>query len=184
MFEAAKQQEIVNQLAQASSLALDGIAYADEAEVGRAVGRRDSLLLTRMVRLTTLWALAAALGLTLVYGVAGEAIVALFTDHAPVRAEAGRHLPWLVAMPLVAVWSYQFDGIFIGLNAFRAMFLTMTGAFAAFAGVAALAVPDAGNHGLWAAMTALMAARGGLQVLCYPMLVRGKLADVPAQAAA
>ena len=32
----------------------------------------------------------------------------------------------IAALPLVAVWSYHFDGVFIGATAARAMFATMS----------------------------------------------------------
>ncbi|MBK5921422.1 hypothetical protein CCR80_10315 [Rhodothalassium salexigens] len=179
----AAANQVLLQFLTLAALALDGLAYAAEAEVGRAVGRQDRGLVHRMTAVTALWSALAAAALSATYALAGDAIVALFTDHASVRAAAGAHLAWLVAMPMVAVWSYQFDGVFVGLNAFRAMFATMALAFAGFAAVALWAVPLWGNHGLWAAVTVFMGLRGLAQALWYRPLVRARLAE-PATAPA
>lgn len=139
---------------------LDGFAFAAEALVGAEKGSRNEAAFRRAVRVTSLWALAAALAFAVVYAVCGQAIIGLLTDLAPVRAVAGAHLLWIVLLPLVAVWGYQLDGIFVGLTRSRDM--RNSAAIALVAYVAALAVlePRYGNHGLWAAFTLFMAMRG------------------------
>jgi len=70
------------------------------------------------------------------------------------------------------VWSYQFDGVFIGATETRAMLLTMIAAFALYAAAVALLAPRFGNDGLWAAMALFLLARGGGLALLYPALAR------------
>lgn len=164
--------QVLMQFLMLTSFGLDGIAYAAEALVGAAKGRARRSELHRVVRLTTLWAGLMALGYTAVFALAGETMIAGFTDLAEVRAAAGAHLLWLVAMPVLAVWSYQFDGVFIGATETRAMLLTMIAAFALYAAAVALLAPRFGNDGLWAAMALFLLARGGGLALLYPALAR------------
>ena len=78
----------------------------------------------------------------------------------PVAATARVYLPWLCLLPMIAVWSFLLDGIFIGATDTRAMQNTMV--FSVFGVYLPLwwLTQSWDNHGLWFAMLSLMAARG------------------------
>ncbi|OFE42212.1 hypothetical protein A9Y87_10055 [Salmonella enterica subsp. enterica] len=52
-----------------------------------------------------------------VYALAGEHIVALLTSLPQIQLLADRYLIWQVVLPLVGVWCYLLDGMFIGARA-------------------------------------------------------------------
>ncbi len=144
------------------ALGLDGFANALEALVGRYLGARDGAGFRRVVRVAGGWCLLLAAGYTLAYAVAGEGIIALLTGIPAVRETAGEYLPWVVASPLVSVWCFLLDGIFIGAAMGRAMRNTMLLAtFGVFLPLWWLA-RGLGNHGLWLALLGFLAARGVL----------------------
>ena len=151
---------------------LDGFAHAAEALVGSAVGARNRRALDDAVHASTLWAAVVAVGYAVVYWLAGPAIVALITSVPEVRATAALYLPWTVASPLVSVWSYQLDGIFIGATRGRAMRNAMAVSAALFAAALLVLVPSHGNHGLWLAFLIFMGARGATLAVAYPALAR------------
>ena len=156
------------------NFAFDGFAFAAEALTGRALGagRRDEL--NRAIRACLLWCLLLALLTVAVYGLAGLPIVRVLTDIEDVRAVAGDFLPWLVALPLVAVWGIFFDGVFTGTTRTADMRNTMMLAFAVFVPCAWLLREPIGNHGLWLAMTLLYAVRSaGLGALYVRIQRRG-----------
>ena len=99
------------------NFAYDGFAFAAEALTGRALGAGRRADLTRAIRACLLWCLALALLTLAVYGVAGAPIVRVLTNLEDVRAVAYDYLPWLIALPLVAVWGIFFDGVFTGGHA-------------------------------------------------------------------
>jgi MATE family multidrug resistance protein len=152
------------------SHALDGFAHAASALVGSAAGVRDRAGFRRVVGATTGWAAAAAVLFAVVYGVAGRTIIDLLTGLEEVRAVSYGFLPWLVAAPLIAVWSFQLDGVYIGATETRLMRNTMALAFAAFVLALSALVPAFGNHGLWAAFLVFLAARGVLLGALYPRI--------------
>lgn len=154
-----------------SAYFLDGLAFAAEALVGRAVGARDRIALWRTIRLTTGWAvLVAAMACLLLMLLGPRLIDLLTTDHAT-RAAARIYLPWAVLAPLAGVWAFQLDGIFIGATRTRAMRNAMLLSLLIFlAGWWLLAA--AGNHGLWAALYVHYAARALTLLYCLPALVR------------
>jgi multidrug resistance protein, MATE family len=142
------------------SFALDGFAHAAEALVGRAVGAGSRLALEQSVRLTLRWSLYVAAGFSLLFFVAGPWLVDLLTDLPAVRDTTRRYLPWLIVSPLVSVWSYLYDGVFVGATRAREMRdIMLVSAFVVF-------VPGwyllqfLGNHGLWLAFMLFMASRG------------------------
>ncbi len=154
------------------SFALDGFAYAAEALVGSAVGARDRGALRRAVRVSTAWALALAVLFTALYAAAGSALVALITDLGEVRAAARAYLPWAVALPLVSVWSFQLDGIFIGATRGREMRNAMLISLLVYLVLALALMPPLGNHGLWLSLLLFMALRGLTLARHYPALER------------
>ena len=156
------------------NFAFDGFAFAAEALTGRALGagRREDL--NRAIRACFLWCFALALLTVAVYGLAGAPIIRVLTDIEDVRAIAYDFLPWLIALPLVAVWGIFLDGVFTGTTRTADMRNTMMLAFAVFTPCAWLLREPLGNHGLWLAMTLLYAVRGaGLGVIYVGIQRRG-----------
>ena len=98
------------------NFAFDGFAFAAEALTGRALGAGRRGDLARAIRACLLWCLLLALLTVAIYGAAGAPIVRVLTDIEDVRAVAYDFLPWLIALPLVAVWGIFFDGVFTGVG--------------------------------------------------------------------
>lgn len=158
------------------SYGLDGFAYAVEAMVGRAIGRRDRQGLREAIVLNLGWALLIAIAFALGFAMGGRQIIAHITDIPAVIAEANRQLPWLIAMPLLAVWCFLLDGVFIGATRAREMRNSML--VAVFAGFFPIwwLCQEWGVAALWAAMAALMTGRGlTLGWLCWQLERDGRL---------
>lgn len=143
-----------------TSLGLDGIAHAAEAMVGKAVGQKDKEALRFTVSLTLKWSAIFAVGFTVVYWFAGPMIIHMLTDLPDVRATAMVYLPWLIASPLISVWCFLYDGVYVGMTRAREMRNIMVfSTLAVFLPLWFVTQPF-GNHGLWFAMMAFMASRG------------------------
>jgi MATE family multidrug resistance protein len=142
------------------SFALDGFAHAAEALVGKAVGEKNRASLKRAVTLALRWSLYVSVLFTLFFLVGGKPIIRLLTDIPEVIEVADVYLPWLALLPMVAVWSYLYDGVFVGATRAREMRdIMLVSTFLVF--VPAWYVFDfLGNHGLWLALTLFLASRG------------------------
>ncbi len=92
-----------------------------------------------------------ALAFALVYACFGEHIVALLTSLPALRELADRYILWQVVLPVVGVWCYLLDGMFIGATRGAEMRNSMAVAAAGF-GLTLLTLPYLGNHGLWLAL--------------------------------
>ncbi|MDH3792842.1 MAG: MATE family efflux transporter, partial [Rhodospirillales bacterium] len=163
---------ILLQLQNFTAYGLDGFAHAVEVLAGNALGARSRKAFREAVRVSTLWALGTASLVSGLYLVLGGSVVGLFTDLAAVRAAAETYLPWVVVAPVVSVWSFQLDGIFIGTTRTAEMRNAMLLSLFVYLGACWILVPTLGNHGLWLAFTVLMVARAASLGLLYPRLER------------
>jgi MATE family multidrug resistance protein len=167
---------VINQYMMLMALGLDGFAHAAEALAGKAWGKGLRSNFRRWVVLTTVWGVVASLFYALVFWLAGNGITSLLTDIVPVRQTVGSLMPVVIALPLVSIWCYQFDGIYIGATAASAMMVTMGFAFAIYLLIIGPMTSAWGLSGLWGAVLVFMGVRGLAQAAWYPRL-EGKLGD-------
>ena len=149
---------VLMQYVMLTSYGLDGFAQAAESLVGKAAGRRDWPLFGASVCAALRFSLVTAVLATAAFALAGHTLIGLLTDLPAVRVEAGAHLGWLVAMPVLTVWSYLFDGVFVGATATREMRDTLIASLALFLCVW-WASRVWGNQGLWFSFAVFSAAR-------------------------
>lgn len=152
--------QVLLQFLEITAYALDGFAIAAETLVGQAVGARRAAEVRRASVVSSQWAVACSLVLCVLFWTAGPALIDLMATSPEVRAAARLYLPWLAIGPLIAVASYMFDGIFIGATLTREMRNTMFLSVGVYALALLVAVPQLGNHGLWAALMVLNGTRG------------------------
>ena len=151
---------------------LDGFAHAAEALVGKATGARDPSALRRSVHVVFFWALLISSLFASVYAAAGEALIALLTDIQQVRQTAAEYLMWVIVLPLVSVWSFSFDGIYLGATRAAEMRNTMLISTLGVFLPAWYLLQGAQNHGLWLAFVLFMGARALSMACVYGYLQR------------
>jgi MATE family multidrug resistance protein len=162
---------VLNNFLLISAFFLDGLANAAEQLCGRAYGARDRAAFSGAVRLVIAWGFGFALVVAAIFVALGPGLIDLMTANADVRHGAREYL-WFVALsPLLAVFAFGYDGVYIGATWAREMrnlmLLSLLIFFAAW-----LALRSSGNTGLWVALLVHYAARGGLQAMRYPAMLR------------
>lgn len=151
---------------------LDGFANATEALVGEAIGARRVADFRAVLKASSVSAFTVAAVTSLLYLIFGHRIIAVFTNQEAIRLLAGRFLPWLVVLPMVAVWSFLLDGVFIGATRARELRDSMLISLIGFLVLAVVLTAYFGNHGLWCAMLAFMALRATMLALYLPGVER------------
>lgn len=154
-----------------SAYFLDGFATAAEQLCGRATGARDANVFRAAVRLSTAWGFGFAFAVSAVILIAGPQLIALMTTSPEVRAEAERYLVFATLAPVAGVLAFTFDGIYVGATWARDMRNLMLLSLVIYL-VAWWVLQPVGNAGLWMALLVLLLARGALQALRYPALLR------------
>jgi len=150
---------------------LDGFASAAEQLCGRAMGAKDASAFGRAAKLSLGWGFGFGMGATLVLLAAGPWLIALMTVSADVRAMAEGFIVLAALVSTIGVFAFGFDGIYIGATWTRdmrnLMIVSLLLYFAAWWMTRAL-----GNAGLWISILVFLGARGALQALRYPALMR------------
>jgi len=104
-----------------SAYALDAVANAAEALAGKAYGANNREDFRSAVIASSRLALLFAFFLALLFHAFGPLLIDVLTSIEDVRQMARVYLPWLIVATLIAVWSFQLDGIYIGATKTVAM---------------------------------------------------------------
>ena len=167
---------VLNNFLLISAFFLDGLANAAQQLCGQAYGARDRAAFSSAVRLVLAWGFGFAVAVAIVFALFGPWLIHTMTASGNVQQTAQEYLGYVVASPLLAVFAFGYDGIFIGATWAREMRNLMIVSLLAFLATW-FALRGLGNTGLWIALLVLYAARGGLQALRYPANLRASFGD-------
>ena len=165
---------ILINLFQTMAYGLDGFAHAAEALAGGAYGAKNRPAFVQSVKSSSLWAGIMAVLLVGFYALFGPWIISVMTVNADVIKLANEYLPWLIFAPLITVWSYQFDGIFIGATSTKVMRNTVGISLAVYVAASLVLISSMGNHGLWLSLMIFMLMRGITLGVAYPKLLQSQ----------
>ncbi len=151
---------ILMQLVSFSAFFLDGFALAAESLVGHAIGSNDELNLNVAIRLSTELGAMTALILSLSIWLLGTPVIHLLTNIVEVRETAHQYLVWAAIAPILSIWCYLLDGIFIGATRTVEMRNAMIISLLSFLTAWYWLHGQFGNHGLWMSLHVYFIARG------------------------
>jgi len=150
-----------------TAFAMDGFAYAAETLCGHAWGSRNRNAFIQACTKTSVLAGAIALLSSLFLAFGQTWIIGLYTDLPEIREAASSEFLWLAFLPLIAIWCYQLDGIFIGIGQTQKMQNGMLAStFLIYFPIWWLS-KDLGNPGLWIAFWFFHIARAAFLVLPF-----------------
>ena len=146
---------------------LDGFAHAAEALVGKAVGKKNTRLFKSAVHICLKGCVYIGLIFSLIYALMGKYLIPLMTHHQNIRDIAIEYLPWMIISPIVSVWSFLYDGVFVGATRSRDMRNAMLGSLFLVFLPSWYFLQPFHNHGLWLAFTLFMFSRSLSMHLLY-----------------
>jgi putative MATE family efflux protein len=142
------------------ALALDAIAIAGQAMVGRNLGASDAAAAKGAGRRMIEWGLVFGAAVGAVVFALRTALPHLFTDDPAVAGLAAFLLVWVAVLQPVNAVAFVLDGILIGAGDMRFLAWAMVGSAAVFIPAAVtVAALGAGIGWLWASLGLLMATR-------------------------
>jgi MATE family multidrug resistance protein len=162
---------VLNNFLLISAFFLDGLANAAQQLCGQAYGARDRTAFTSAVRLVISWGFAFALAVAAIFALAGPGLIDIMTANAEVRGSARDYLWFVAVSPILAVFAFGYDGVYVGATWARDMRNLMVLSLLIFF-TAWLALRSHGNTGLWGALLVHYTARGALEALRYPALLK------------
>lgn len=152
------------------SFGLEGFANAAEVLIGNAVGKNNYVLFKKSILVSFLCAFLTACGITLVYVFAGHSIVNLVTNIPEVQLLSGRYLIWISILPLICVWCYALDAVFLGMLRIKAMRNSLIIATLIFYIPVWIITQPLGNNGLWLSLISFFIGR--ILVLVIDLVIK------------
>ena len=174
------------------SFFVDGFAYAGEALVGKSIGSLQAAddsqqsagthqEFNRLIKVLFAWGTGVGLLFSLLYGLFPNAMFASLTSDSEVVATMNRYLGWLIAMPMVSMLAFMWDGIYAGATRGKEIRNAMLWAACAFAATYYFSTLNSqfaaniGMHAVYAAYFAHLAARVIYLSAKYPKVHRALL---------
>jgi MATE family multidrug resistance protein len=149
---------------------LDGFAVAAEVFGAHAIGAGSRAALVRIVARSARLSLAWSLLLAGVLVCIKTPYLQAMTSNVRLQAVALAYWPWVAGLPVICIWAFLWDGVFMGAVRTRTLRNTMIASVMIYAPAMFLFSSMWGNDGIWAALVALMALRGILLTLAWPAL--------------
>jgi len=137
---------------------LDGVTIALESFVGKAVGLKQVSLFQQSVRLAIRLCAMGAIAFSLLFFFFASYLIRLTTSVPAIQQHAFGLIPWLSCLPIIAIASYLYDGIYIGAVWTKPMRNAMVLAFITFVAITQL-FHGLGNPGLWLALYGFLVMR-------------------------
>ena len=115
------------------AFAIDGFAHAAEALVGEAIGRRNPIMLSRVINRTNLLAAIMAVTVSALFWFGQAPIMSLMTTQHKLITAMQPFWIWVALLPIASFMAFQMDGIFVGATCGRQMRNAMILASGSFA---------------------------------------------------
>ena len=105
--------------------ALDSFAFAIEAACGEALGAKRRQRFYQLCNAAAIYSVFVAIAATVGFWLFSHAFINILTTMESVRKIATNNAFWVMWVPIISVWSYLFDGIFVGTTQVQAMFYSV-----------------------------------------------------------
>ena len=142
-----------------ASFFLDAYAFSTEAVIGYAIGKKSEKSFWQTVTNSFQLSIVSSLIISLIYLFSFKFIVNQLTDIDYLRYLALNYFFWIVIIPPIASFCYQFDGIFIGASQTAEMRNGMVISVVIFITSSHFLINIFGNHGLWLSLLFFMIMR-------------------------
>ena len=125
----------------------------------KQIGRRNKKSFLIAVKNSVQVSFITALIISLIYLIFAKQIINLITDIEILRFISYKHIMWIVIIPPIASFCYQFDGIFIGATQTKEIRNGMMISVVSFIITSIYLTKYFGNHGLWLSLLLFMIFR-------------------------
>ena len=139
---------------------LDGFAHAVEALVGNAIGAKSLVDFRRAVAESSILGGVAAVVVALILWLGGGVLMRVITSIPSVLALADGIMIWIILMPVISIWAFLMDGVFIGATRAKMMRNAMLVSMVFFLPLVYLGRLWGGLDGIWLAFNILLGLRG------------------------
>tara|TARA_Y100000591_G_scaffold286095_1_gene268739 strand:- start:2152 stop:3480 length:1329 start_codon:yes stop_codon:yes gene_type:complete len=155
-----------------SSFFLDAYAFSIEGIVGYNVGRRSQKSFLNAVKNSFQLSFFTGLIISIVFIIFSKDIINLITDLDILRFLSYKYIFWIVIIPPVASFCYQFDGIFVGATQTKEMRNAMLFTVIVYLALSYKLTLMFGNNGIWFALFLFMILRSATLFFFFPKILK------------
>ena len=142
-----------------ASFFLDAYAFSTEGIIGFTIGKRNKKSFSLAVNYSIQLSILTAFIIAVLYLIFFKQIINILTDVEVLRFISYNHAIWVIIIPPIAAFCYQFDGIFIGASQTKDLRNGMMISVASFIVISIYLTKYLGNHGLWLSLLLFMILR-------------------------
>ena len=162
---------ILIQLVTIAAFFLDAYAFSTEGVVGYNLGRRAQKTFLTTVKNSIELSFFTAIIISILYIFISKEIINLMTNLDIIRYLSYEFIIWIIIIPPVASFCYQFDGIFIGATQTKEMKYSMIISVSIYTFISMFLLKILGNHGIWISLIFLYILRAlTLNLFFYKVL--------------
>jgi len=142
-----------------SAFILDAYAFSTEGMVGYSLGKKDIGLFKKIVKNSFILSALTGLIISIIYFFINKYVIELMSDIESIRNLSSSYVVWLILMPLISSFCYQFDGIFIGASQTKELRNAMIFSVFSYLLMSLYLTKLMGNTGIWLSLCLFMILR-------------------------
>ena len=143
-----------------SAFILDAYAFSTEGLVGYSIGSKNKKLLKEIIKNSFILSSITGLIISFAYFLGKNHFIQIMTDLENIRFICLSYSGWIIIIPFISSFCYQFDGIFVGASKTIELRNAMIISVGIYLLTAFLLVSFIGNLGLWIALSIFFFLRG------------------------
>ena len=142
-----------------SAFILDAYAFSTEGMVGYSLGKKDLNLFKTIIKNSFILSSITGLIISIVYFLANQYVINLMSDIEKIRILSSQYVIWLIILPFIASFCYQFDGIFIGVSQTKELRNAMIFSVFCYLIISIFLTKYFSNTGVWISLCIFMILR-------------------------
>ena len=142
-----------------SAFILDAYAFSTEGMVGYSLGKKDINLFKKIVQNSFILSSITGLIISIIYFLINNFVIELMSDIEEIRNLSSSYAVWLIIMPLISSFCFQFDGIFIGVSQTKELRNAMIFSVFCYLAISVFLTDLMGNTGVWISLCVFMILR-------------------------
>ena len=142
-----------------SAFILDSYAFSTEGIIGFSIGKKNKKLFLNTVKNSFILSSFTGAAISFIYYFVINIFINFMTDIESVKIISYQFSIWLILLPFISSFCYQFDGIFIGASQTRELRDAMFISVIFYLLSSYFLVQNFGNNGLWISFTMFLFLR-------------------------
>tara|TARA_B110000261_G_scaffold59635_1_gene70216 strand:- start:243 stop:1550 length:1308 start_codon:yes stop_codon:yes gene_type:complete len=142
-----------------SAFILDAYAFSTEGMVGYSLGKKNLKLFKIVVKNSFILSSLTGLFISIIYFFINEYLINLMTDIEDIRKLSASYVIWIILIPFIASFCYQFDGIFIGTSQTKELRNAMIFSVFCYLLISIILTNYLSNTGVWVSLCLFMILR-------------------------